>query len=131
MLVLGAVIHQQQDAGGRQALHQVVQESLRLGIDPVQVLEDQEQGLHLAFPQQQAFQRLQGALATLGGVEGLPRCIVNRDVQECQESRHGRPQGRLQRQRLAGNVLTDLARLIALVDLEVDLEQVAPREGRG
>jgi hypothetical protein len=52
-----------------------VQEALRLDIDPAQVLEEQ-QGLHLTFPQQQALQRPQGALATLGGVEGLLRWIV-------------------------------------------------------
>ena len=97
----------------------------------MQVLEDQQQGLRLAFPQQQAFQRLQGALATLGGVEGLPRWIVNRDVQECQQRRQGRPQSRIQRQELAGDLLTDLPRLIAVVDLEVDLEQVADGEVGG
>jgi hypothetical protein len=122
--VLGAVVDEQQHAGGRQALHQGVQACLRLGMDPVQVLKDQQQGLRLTFPQQQAFQRLQGALAALGGVEGLPRCIVNRDVQKRQQRRQGRPQGRIQRQQLAGDLLANLARFLAVVDLEVALQQV-------
>ena len=40
MLVLGAIVDQQEDPSGRQALDQAVQQRLRLGIDPVQVLED-------------------------------------------------------------------------------------------
>jgi hypothetical protein len=50
VLILGAIIDQEEEPGGRQALNQAVQEGLRLGIDPVQVLEDDEQRLHLALP---------------------------------------------------------------------------------
>ena len=38
----------------REALHQTVEEGLGLGVDPVQVLEDQEQGLDLALAQEQS-----------------------------------------------------------------------------
>ena len=72
VLVLGAVVDQQQQPGGGQALDQAVEQRLGLGIDPVQVLEDEEQRLHLAFAQQQALEGLQGALAALRGIEGLP-----------------------------------------------------------
>ena len=72
VLILGAVVDQQQQAGGGQALHQAVEERLGLGVDPVQVLEDQQQGLHLALPQQQALEGVQGALAALRRIEGLP-----------------------------------------------------------
>ena len=47
MLVLGAIVDQEQQAGCGEALNQAVQEGLGLGVDPVQVLEDQEQGLDL------------------------------------------------------------------------------------
>ena len=43
VLVLRAVVDQQQEPGRRQALDQAVEQGLRLGIDPVQVLEDQQQ----------------------------------------------------------------------------------------
>ena len=49
MLVLGTVVDQEEQAGRRQPLNQAVQEGLRLGIDPVQVFEDQQQRLHLTF----------------------------------------------------------------------------------
>ena len=41
---LGAIVNQQQQRAG-QALNQAVEEGLRLGIDPVQVFEDEQQGL--------------------------------------------------------------------------------------
>ena len=49
VLVLGAIVDQQEEPRGRQALDQTVQQRLRLGVNPVQVLKDQQQGLHLAF----------------------------------------------------------------------------------
>ena len=101
MLVLGAVVDQEQEPSGRQALDQAVEQGLGLGIDPVQVLEDQQQGLHLALAQQQALEGVEGALAALRGIEGLPLGIVHRHVQERQEGRQGRLEGRLQRQELA------------------------------
>ena len=45
MLVLGAVVNEQEQAGGRQALDQAVEDRLGPGVDPVQVLDDQEQRL--------------------------------------------------------------------------------------
>ena len=70
VLVLRAVVDQQQEPGRRQALDQAVEQGLGLGIDPVQVLEDQEQRLRLAFAQEQPLERVQGALAALRRIEG-------------------------------------------------------------
>jgi hypothetical protein len=42
-LALRAVVDEEQDAGGWQALDQTVEEGLRLGIDPVEVFKDQQQ----------------------------------------------------------------------------------------
>ena len=65
MLVLRPVVDQEQEPGRGQALHQGVEQGLRLGIDPVQVLEDQQQRLHLAFAQQHALEGVEGVLAAL------------------------------------------------------------------
>ena len=51
MPVLGPVGDQQEEPSRGQALDQAVEEGLRLGIDPVQVLEDDEDGLILALPE--------------------------------------------------------------------------------
>jgi hypothetical protein len=51
VLVLGAVVDEEEDAGGRQAGHQAVEKCLGLGVDPVEVLAHHYQGLDLTLPQ--------------------------------------------------------------------------------
>jgi hypothetical protein len=51
----------------------------------VQVLEDHEQRLHLAFPQEQALDGIERALAALGRVERLPGRVLDRHVEESEE----------------------------------------------
>ena len=94
VLILGAVVDQQQHPRGRQALDQLIEHGLRLGVDPVQVFEDQQQGLHLTFAQQDALQRLQGAAAPLQGVQGQERTVGRQGFEQGQHGRHGRPGGR-------------------------------------
>ena len=53
VLVLGPVVDEEQDAGGRQALDEAVEQRLGLGVDPVEILEEEEQRLDLALPEQQ------------------------------------------------------------------------------
>ena len=48
-LILGAMIHEEEQFRRRDAFEQHIEEGLGLGVDPVQILADQEQGLHLAF----------------------------------------------------------------------------------
>ena len=107
MLVLGTVIDQEQEPRRRQALHQAVQERLGLGIDPVQILEDQTQRLDLAFTQQQVLDGLEGAPAALRGIEGLPLRIVDGHLQQRQQGWQRRLQGAVERQQLARDLLTD------------------------
>jgi hypothetical protein len=82
VLILGAIVDQQQQAGSGQALHQAIEERLGLGVDPVEILEDQQEGLHLALPQEETFERVQGALAALRRIKGLPVWILHRHLQE-------------------------------------------------
>jgi hypothetical protein len=42
--IFGAIVDQQQQAGHGQALDQAVKQGLRLGVDPVEILEDQRAG---------------------------------------------------------------------------------------
>ena len=65
VLVLRPIVDQQQEVGRGQALDEAVEQGLRLAVDPVQVLKDQQQRLHLTFAQQHALQRFEGALAAL------------------------------------------------------------------
>jgi hypothetical protein len=89
MLVLRAVVDQQEEPGSRQAFHQGVQKRLGLGIDPVQVLADEEYWLDLTFAHEDPSERVQGALAALGRLERLPLWVLHRHLEECQERRRG------------------------------------------
>jgi hypothetical protein len=80
--VFGAVVDQQQQAGRRQALNQAVEERLRLGIDPVEVFDDEQHGVGLALAEQQALHRIERALPTLRRVERLPGGILPGHVQQ-------------------------------------------------
>ena len=82
MLVLGTIIDQQQEAGGRQALDQAAQQSLGLGINPVEILKDQQQWLYLALTQQHALERVERALAALGWIEVQKCTVVWQRIQE-------------------------------------------------
>ena len=93
MLILGAVVDQQQQVGRRQAFDQTVEQRLRLGVDPVQVLEDQQQGLHLAFAQQHPLERGERALPPLRGIERQEGAVGGQRVQERQTAPGWSPGG--------------------------------------
>jgi len=61
MAVLGAVVDQEQDAGVCDRVGEQIKQKLSFRIDPVQVLEDQDQRLVEAFAQQDAFERIMRA----------------------------------------------------------------------
>src|SRR6516162_2903043 len=85
VLIFWAVVHDQQQPGSRQALNENIEQCLSLGIDPVEVFEDDQQRLPLAFSQYQPLYCVQGPSATLGRIELLPLRIINRHVEQRQE----------------------------------------------
>src|SRR6266849_2094497 len=94
----------------------------------MQVLEHQDERLHLALAQQQTLHRVQDVLTALESVEMLPCRILDRCLQQRQEGWQSRPESLIEREQLAGDLLTDASPIIALFDLEVDVEQVDDRE---
>ena len=87
VLVLGTVIHEQQHARRPEALDQAVEQRLRLTVDPVEILEDQEERLFLRFPEQQPLHGVERALASLARVERLPRGVVHGHVEQGHQRR--------------------------------------------
>jgi len=69
VLVLWAIVDQEQELGRRQPLDQTVQQGLGLGINPMQILKDEQQRLHLAFAQQEPLEGRERALAALERIE--------------------------------------------------------------
>ena len=82
MMVLGPVVDQQEEPGRGQALHQAVEQGLRLGIDPVQVLENDEDRLPLALPEQQVLDGVERALPALGRIERLPLGVLDGHIEQ-------------------------------------------------
>src|SRR5262249_20214690 len=112
VLVFRTVVDQQQHASRGQALDQRLKERLRLWIDPVQVFEDQQQWLYLAFAQQYALEGLQRALAPLRRLELLKRAVLREDVQQGEERGERLLQRLVERQHLPSDLGADGARLI-------------------
>ena len=124
MLVLGAVVHQEQEAGGAQALHEAVEQGLGLAVDPVQVLEDHQQRLHLALAQQQPLDRVEGALAALRRVEVLPGRVLDRHVEQREQRGQQGLERAVQAQHAPQHLGAHLPVVVPVADLEVALEQV-------
>jgi hypothetical protein len=128
VLVLRAVVDQQEHTGGGQALHQAIEEHLGLGVDPVEVLEDEQEGLYLALSQQHMLKGLQGALTALRGIEGLPGCILHRHFQEGQEGWQRWPESRFQREQAPGELLAHSPPVVAVFDLKIGPQHVDDRQ---
>jgi len=54
VMVLGPVGHQEQKPRGGKAIDETVEDGLRLGVDPVEILEHQEKRLDLALAEEEA-----------------------------------------------------------------------------
>ena len=119
VLILGSVVHQEQETRGREALHQAVQEGLRFSIDPVQVLEHDQEWLDLALPQEQPLYAFERPLAALRGFQPLPLGLLDRHIEEPQQRREVGLQRPVKREQLARQLLADLARVITCLDLEI------------
>ena len=128
MLILGAVIDQKEDPSGRQALDQHVEHGLRFAVNPVEVFEDQEQGLHLAFAQQHALQCLQGAAPPLQGVQGQKRTVGRQGFEQGQHGWHRVLERLIQGQELPGDFGPDRPQIIAVLNVTVGFEQVTDRQ---
>ena len=78
VLVLGAIGDEEQETGGGEPVDQAVEPRLGLGIDPVQILEDQEQRLDLALAEDQVPEGFERVLAALARLEPLPPRVRRR-----------------------------------------------------
>jgi hypothetical protein len=130
VLVLGSVVGEEQDSCSGQTVHETVEQRLGLGVDPVEVLDDQQHGLDLALPEEQALDRVQSLPSTLRRIEGLPGLVVDGDIEQRQERRQEGVQRAVQCQQLARHALADGPRVIALLDAAIGLEQLDDRQIR-
>ena len=109
VLILGTIVDQEAEPGRREALDEAVEERLRLGVDPVEVLDHEEQGLDLRLAEPEPLDRVEGALAPLGWIEGLPGAVVHGHVEQGEERGEARPQRRVEREKPARHLLANLS----------------------
>ncbi len=108
----------------------VSRNSWRFAVDPMQVLEDQQQRLHLALAQQQPLQRILRAPRALLGIN-VRGGVVALLLQQREQQRQGVHQRLVQRQQLGHDLLAPLASAVALLDLKVPAQQLDDRVIRG
>jgi hypothetical protein len=77
MLVLGPVVDAQENPLVGQDLDQLVEQGACLGVDPVQVLEDDEQGPVTALREEDVLHGIERAPTALGRIEPDPLLIVD------------------------------------------------------
>src|SRR5262245_10806849 len=128
MTVCRTVVDEQHKVRRRQALDKSVEQGLALAIDPVQVLEDQEERPLARFAQQKLPECLKCAVTALRRIECVPLGIVHRYVDQGQQRRERRLHSAVEREQLAGHLLPDFAELVPVLDLEVTLEEIDHRQ---
>src|SRR5262245_34171238 len=124
MLVLWPVADQEQDPRRAQVVDEAVEKRLAFGVDPVEILEDNDHGMDTALLKQQQPYRLQSAPTSLIGVEPVPTGIVHRNVEDPEARRHERVEGNPERCQLAGDLFTRFERRLVLGHLEVSAEEL-------
>jgi hypothetical protein len=91
----------------------------------VQILQHDEEGLLLAFPEEKSPNGLADLQAPLGRIELGPVRVLNRNVQGSEERHRMLREARVQRDQPVGDLFPDRRRVVPVVHLEVDLQEPA------
>ena len=125
------VVGQQHDRGGRHAVGQRVEERLRLGVQPLQILEDQQQRAIAALAQQEPFDRVERALPADVGVHLLQG---GDELRMAEQSQHvGQPvfQVTVERDHAAGHFFVQAPLVVLRLNAEVAAQEFDQRQIRG
>src|SRR4029453_13537217 len=96
----------------------------------MKILENQHQRLNLALSHQQPFHRLQGTPPALGRIEPLPARLLVGNFEQSEEGLQCLSKAVVEAEELAGDLLADLPDVVAILDLEIRLEEPEDREIR-
>ena len=124
VLIFGAVVHGKQGGGGREAFHEGVEQRLGLRVDPMEILEDEEQGLSAALPKQHPPDGIQRPFAPLGGVELQEVVVLGKGVEQPEYWGDAVLERFVEGQEIAGHLRANPAGVVALGNLEVALEKL-------
>ena len=122
--ILRPVVHEEEHARRWDAFHQAIKERLGLGINPVEILEDHQQRLELALPEDHPLDGIQRALPALRWIEPQPLGVLDRHVEQRQHRRQRGAEPFVESQQLPIHLLVDPSVVVLVGDLEVALQQV-------
>src|SRR5262245_50798605 len=124
MSVLGTIIDEQENPCCRQAIDDAIEHRLSFSIDPVKILDHDDQRLPLTLAQLDAFDHIQNPLAPLTRIESLPLGIAYVDIEQRQDDGNRRLERFVERKQFASNLLANFARVVTTVDLKIGFEQI-------
>src|SRR5207253_10296499 len=107
---------------------EAVKERLGLGVDPVKILADQQDGLLAGFTQEESFCCIERTPAPLGRIERLPLDSVDRYVEQGEQCRQRRPEGIVESEQLTRHLFTNLPTVVAVVNLEIRSQHIDYRQ---
>ena len=125
MTILRAIIHEQRERRRRHAVDQRVEQCLRLGVGPLQVLDHDDERPLARRLEQQLPERVERALAPLRGLERRPRRIVDGQLEKGENRRRRCAEGRVEPGEAGDGSRPPLGRLGPRVEVEQRPEQPA------
>jgi hypothetical protein len=130
MSILRPIVHAQKHASGRESLDQGVEDRLGFFVDPVKILEDQQQRLRLAFAQEHPLDRAERALPSMSRVERKKWIVGGQDIEQRERRGDRVLQRPIQRQQRPGDLGLHRAGVISSLDSTIGAEQLDRRQVR-
>ena len=124
VLVFGTVIDREEQAGRRKALDQGVEERLGLGVDPLKILEHEQQRARLALAQEDPLDGGEGPAAALGRRKPEEGALLGQGIEEPEDRRDCLLEALVERQEVARDLRSDGADVVGRLDPKVGTEQI-------
>ncbi len=131
MAVLRAIVDQEQDRGGGQGGHQVVEQGLRFRVDPVEVLQHEDEGLDLALPQEHTLHGVEREMTALGRLEVPQAVFLGQGVEQPEDRSDDILERFVQGEQMSGDLGADRANVVTVVEAEMGLEEIDHRKIAG
>ena len=130
MAILGPVVDHHQNLRGADSVGEQLQQRLGLRVNPVQVLEDDDERLVEALAHDEALDRLARAAASNGSVHLVEARVARRNSEQREQMRQRIFERAVERQHLAGDLFAPRALVVTVGDTKISFEQVDHRQIR-
>src|ERR1700687_4835122 len=128
MLVFRSVIEHHQDVRVADAIREKIEQRLRLSVDPVEVFEDEQQGVIDALAMNQTPDRVASAAAPDRGIHLVERTSTVMHAEQSKQVRHRLLEGAVESEHSSGDFFTLRTFVVLIVDTEVALQQLDDRQ---